>query len=163
MKGMVWNIYLFLAMGFVIISTCCACKVTRPYKQPMGVAADNLYRGDNKRDSNNIANFSWKELLTDTLLQSIIQQGIDSNLDLKIAVARIKSATANFKQSKLAFFPSADANASGTYQRVPPTQYGFPEAYLLDITSSWEVDLWGRLSSAKKALFASLLQSEAYK
>jgi outer membrane protein, multidrug efflux system len=163
MKRIVRNIIILCTIGILLISIFSACKVTKTYNQPNGAAADNLYRGASINDTNNIAGLSWKELLTDTLLQAIIHQGIENNLDLKIAIARIKSASANFKQSKLVFFPSADANASGTYQRVPPTQYGFPESYLLDIASSWEADLWGRLSSAKKAALASLLQSEAYK
>ena len=102
-------------------------------------------------------------MFSDTLLQALIQEGINNNLDLKVAVARIKSAAANARQSRLALLPAVDANATGTLQSVPSTQFGFPEAYQLYISSSWEADIWGKLTSAKRASLALLLQSEAYK
>lgn len=153
-------------LSFVVIvlicTIICACKIVQPYKQPVGAISDSLYRGS-KTDTNNIATISWKEIFSDTLLTSLIQEGVNNNIDLKIAVARMKSASANFRQSKLAFLPSFDANATGTYQEVPSTQYGFPESYSLGVNSTWEVDVWGRLSSVKKASLALLLQSDAYK
>jgi NodT family efflux transporter outer membrane factor (OMF) lipoprotein len=149
-----------LVISLVII---CACRVTQPYKQPADAASKKLYRDASLNDTANIASFSWKQLFSDTLLQALVQEGINNNLDLKVAAARIKSAAAGFKQSKLALLPSVEANGTATIQRVPTTQFGFPETYLLQLTSSWEADIWGQLNSAKRAMLASLLQSEAYK
>lgn len=140
-----------------------SCKVTQPYKQPSDAINNKLYRDSSNNGTADIAEVSWKQMFSDTLLQALVQEGISNNLDLKVAIARIKAAAANFKQSKLAFLPSVDANPSATFQRVPSTQFGFPETYVLQLTSSWEADLWGKLSSAKRAAMASLLQSEAYK
>ena len=61
------------------------------------------------------------------------------------------------RQSKLALLPAVDANATAAFQRVPSTQFGFPEAYQLYVNSSWEADIWGKLTSAKRAALASLL------
>ncbi|HLX90074.1 MAG TPA: TolC family protein, partial [Puia sp.] len=156
--------YICASVGFLMIIFVNSCKVTRQYQLPPGATADNLYRDSSHNDSaNNIATISWRQMFTDTSLQSLIQDGINNNFDLKIAMARLKSAAANFKQSKLQFYPGVDANASATYQRVPSTQFGFPQTYSIGITTSWEADVWGQLRSAKKAALASLLQSEAYK
>jgi multidrug efflux system outer membrane protein len=140
-----------------------SCKVTQPYQQPAGVAANTLFRDDATTDTNTIANLNWKELFTDTKLQALIQQGIDNNLNLKVAVARIKAAAANFKQSGQALLPSLSASASASYQKVASAQFGFPQAYQLTLSSAWEADLWGKLNSAKRASLASLLKSDAYK
>ncbi|MBS1934141.1 MAG: efflux transporter outer membrane subunit, partial [Bacteroidetes bacterium] len=162
MRKQVFGKYIFLSPCILIVIS--ACKVTQPYQQPVDATNNKLYRDSSYNDSaNNIATISWKQMFTDTLLQSLIQEGINNNYDLKIAVARIKSAAANFKQSKLAFFPNVDANTNATFQRVPSTAYGFPEAYSAAITTSWEADVWGKLKSTKRAALASLLQSEAYR
>lgn len=153
---------LFSIVGAMIVLMV-SCKITQPYKQPADVAGNKLYRNVSVTDSNNIAAISWKQMFNDTLLQKIIAEGIENNLDLKVAVARIKAAAANFKQSKLALLPIIDANATGSYQRVPSTQFGFPQAYQLYINTSWEADIWGKLGSARRAALASLLQSDAYK
>ncbi|HWB23985.1 MAG TPA: efflux transporter outer membrane subunit [Chitinophagaceae bacterium] len=153
------KILLVISSVAVIIS----CKVAQPYTQPAGVAGNNLYRGVSATDTNTIADISWKDMFADPLLQALIQEGINNNLDLKMAVARIKTAAANAWQSKLALLPSVDANASASFQRVPSTQFGFPETYQLYVNSSWEADIWGKLGSAKRAALAALLQSDAYK
>ncbi|MEO8764128.1 MAG: efflux transporter outer membrane subunit [Ginsengibacter sp.] len=161
MKNKVWKLYMGVAIFAVTGVT--SCKVVQPYSQPAGLAGNTLYRDSTNTDTTNIASISWKQMFSDTLLQAIIQEGISNNPDLKIAIARIRSAAANARQSRLAFLPYVDANASAAFQRVPSTQFGFPEAYQLYVSSSWEADIWGKLNSAKRAALASLLQSEAYR
>jgi NodT family efflux transporter outer membrane factor (OMF) lipoprotein len=163
MKTLTWRNHIHPAIIIAMIIAVASCKITQPYTQPSDAVNNKLYRGISNIDTTSIANIPWKQMFSDTLLQSLIQEGINNNFDLKIAVARIKSAAANAKQSKLALFPEVDANAAATFQNVPSTQFGFPQTYLFQATSSWEADIWGKLSSAKRAAIASLLQSEAYK
>lgn len=163
MERLAWRKHTWPAIFAVIVTIVASCKVTQHYSQPSDAASNNLYRDISNADTTTIANISWKQMFSDTLLQALIQEGISNNLDLKVAVARIKSAAANARQSRLALLPAIDANATATLQSVPSTQFGFPEAYQLYISSSWEADIWGKLTSAKRASLALLLQSEAYK
>jgi outer membrane protein, multidrug efflux system len=138
-----------------------ACKVTRPYHRAENIAAGNLYRDTTITDTTTIADIPWQQFFADTPLQRLIGEGVRNNLDLGIAVARIHQAQANFRQSREAFYPSLLANASASVQKSPgaPSTQTF-EAYL---NSSWQVDLWGKLRSTKRAEFAALLQSNAYR
>jgi NodT family efflux transporter outer membrane factor (OMF) lipoprotein len=122
----------------------------------------NLYRDVNSTDTASLSDIPWKQLFRDSLLQNIIQEGIDNNLDLKIAVARIKQAKANFSQSTSALFPSLELNANGPIANTSNVS-GTLLLYQLYGSSSWEVDVWGKLRNSKKAALAALLQSEAYK
>ena len=137
------------------------CKVTQPYRRAQNIAANGLYRDTTTTDTTTIADIPWRQFFADTLLQRLIEEGLRSNLDLGIAVARLHEAEANFRQSKAAFFPSLAAGASAATQRQP----GAPsfQTYQLFLNTSWEVDLWGKLRSAKKAELAALLQSDAYR
>jgi multidrug efflux system outer membrane protein len=138
-----------------------ACKVTKPYNRAQNIGGNGLYRDTTVTDTSTIANIPWRQFFADTVLQHLIQEGIDHNLDLGIAAARIHEAEANFRQSKEAFYPSLLANASGALQKAPGTPSTRTyEAYL---SSSWQVDLWGKLRSTKKAQLAALLQSDAYR
>ena len=147
----------------ILILVFASCKIIQPYKQPANITNDKLFRDISTTDTSSIASISWKDMFSDKMLQSLIQEGIDNNLDLQVAVARIRSASANFKQSKLSFLPSLNAGATASFQDVPSTQFGFPETYQLSMNASWMADLWGQLSSAKRAALSSLLQSEAYR
>lgn len=141
-----------------------SCRVTKPYKQPDQVAS---YRDTTVTDSSTMADLPWQQLFTDSHLQALINEGIANNLDLKIASARMYAAAANFKQRKLAFLPTVDGKASVTQQKIAASQGGnFITAnriYQLSATASWEVDIWGKLSSTKRAYMAAFLQSEAYR
>ncbi len=139
-----------------------SCRVTDTYKRPDGIADNGLYRDISPSDSATIADIPWRELFSDTLLQVLIQEGLDSNLDVQIAVARIKQAQANLKQSKSAFYPSLDAIGSASYYKnFNGGKSG--QLYQLYGSASWEIDIWGKLKSAKRAEVNALLQSEAYK
>jgi multidrug efflux system outer membrane protein len=138
-----------------------ACKVTKPYRRAAQIAGNGLYRDTTITDTTTIADIPWRQFFADTLLQRLIEEGIHGNLDIGIAVARIHEAAANFRQSQLAFFPSLNANADASVQKTagsPSTQ-----TYEAFLSSSWQVDLWGKLRSTKKAELAALLQSDAYR
>jgi outer membrane protein, multidrug efflux system len=145
----------------LLLLTITACKVTKPYNRAQNIAGNSLYRDTTITDTSTIANIPWRQFFADTVLQHLIQEGIDHNLDLGIAIARIHEAEANFRQSKEAFYPSLLANASGALQKASGTPSTRTyEAYL---SSSWQVDIWGKLRSTKKAQLNALLQSDAYR
>lgn len=153
------KILLVVVLTMIMVS----CKVTQPYRRAAGVAGNDLYRDVNTTDTTTIADIPWRQMFRDTLLQELISEGISNNNDLKIAVTRIRAAEANYQQSKAAFFPSLSANASATAQKLPTYQLGSSNIYQLYMSSSWEVGVWGKLKSAKRAALAALLQSDAYR
>ncbi|MHC8948833.1 efflux transporter outer membrane subunit [Sphingobacterium hungaricum] len=138
-----------------------SCKVVQPYQQP-SVDHPDVFRHVPNSDTTSIASIPWRTIFTDQKLQALIQEGIENNLDLKIATARVKAAQANLAQSKVAFYPNLSANASVTYQKVNANMINMNQPYQLSASSSWELDIWGKLSSLKRASLAAFLQSEAY-
>ncbi|MFT3704139.1 MAG: efflux transporter outer membrane subunit [Agriterribacter sp.] len=159
------SIYRLKAFGYILMSVIifASCKVTQPYKTPTDSIPQTLFRDVNTTDSVTIANVPWKQLFTDTALLRLIEEGIQNNLDLKVAVARIKQAQANLRQSNAAFYPSIDAHATGTVQKPANNVQGATQIYQLYGSASWEADIWGKLRSAKRAALAALLESDAYK
>nr|WP_199158271.1 efflux transporter outer membrane subunit [Pedobacter sp. ASV2] len=158
-----------LLIGFTIL-TLSAC-VTQKYNRPQ-VKSENLYRDQNTTDTATIANLQWKSLFSDTTLQSLIQQGINENLDLKQAIERIKIAEATLQQSRAALLPSLQGDLSVTDAKQSKAALNFPagvnidletQTYKAQLSTSWEADIWGKLSSAKRGAYATLLQSDAAK
>ncbi len=141
-----------------------SCKVTKTYQTPE-VNTNNLFRDVSSADTNSIANLKWNEIFTDPALQRLIGQSIAQNLDLKITYTRIQQAQAYYVQSGAAFLPTVNANTSLTESKLSAVQ-GFgirnnATQFQLGLSSVWEADIWGRLSSSRRASFANLLQSEA--
>jgi multidrug efflux system outer membrane protein len=155
----------YILFGLTILVS--SCLVTKPYQAP-AVGRQDLYRDQSSTDTTNMANLHWTEIFSDTLLQNLIREGIDNNLDLKIAWSRIRQAQSYFEQSRLAFTPglSADASALNGKQsnnnNKNTTSSTSIHLYQVNVNASWEADLWGKLKSSKRAALASLLENEAY-
>jgi multidrug efflux system outer membrane protein len=163
------HIYLILATTAVFASC-----ITKKYQQPTLGQTGKLYRDTTISDTLSMATLPAKQLFTDTILQNLIQEGIRENLDLKTAVERINEAQANLQQSRAAFLPSLAGSVTATRAKQSAAGLNFPPEFANSINlktttfqaalnTSWEADIWGKLSSAKRAALANLLQSDAAK
>ncbi|MES2447544.1 MAG: efflux transporter outer membrane subunit [Bacteroidota bacterium] len=156
-----------IGFAVLILSAC----VTQKYETPKVTTAD-LYRDNNTTDTTTIADLPWKNLFNDANLQTLIQQGLNENLDLKQAIERIRIAQATLQQSRAAFLPTLQADVSVTDAKQSQAALNFPpgvninletQTYRAQLSTSWEADIWGKLSSAKRASYANLLQTDAAK
>jgi multidrug efflux system outer membrane protein len=148
-----------------------ACSVTKTYETPK-VKTDGLYRGQNVTDSATMAAQPWQTLFTDEKLKVLIQKGLDQNVNLKNAIQNILQAQASLQQAKLAFLPALSADASATRSKQSAAGLNFPpgisintltNTFKLSMTTSWEADIWGKLSSSKRAALAKYLETDAAK
>ena len=153
--------YQVLAQVFVTSLLLYSCNITKPYINKEAVP-ENLY-GTAATSDSSMAMLSWKEIFKDPNLQDLISEGIDKNLNLKIAAANLKVAEANFAQSKQAFLPSLSGNGSAGGYHPASSQGSADQVYQLYALSSWQADIWGKLRSSKRSMYASYLASEAYK
>lgn len=147
-----------------VVGILVSCSTSRHYQRGT-VSTDKLFGDTLVTDTVTMASQPWRELFTETHLQKLIQEGLDNNPDLLLAMQKVVEAEAYFSQSKAALLPSVSANGKGTYIRNPESIYpnGPREVstYQLSGEASWEVDLWGKLSSSKRAAYANFLASDA--
>ncbi len=150
-----------------------ACKVTQKYETPKFTDTDNLYRSaTGATDTVNIADLPYQDLFADPILQNLIAEGLQQNLDLKIALERMNSAAAQLRLSKVAYLPSLNLDLSVADNKQSEAALNFPsgvnintetQLYKIQLSTAWEIDVWGKLGSAKRAAFASYLQTDAAK
>lgn len=122
---------------------------------------DDLYKYiEASNDTTNIALLSWRELFTDPYLQALIEQGLESNTDLNIAQLNVDQANIALTVARKAFLPSLNANIEGSLAGFNGST---TKTYSMSLSSSWEIDLFGKLRNAKQQSLAALEQSKAYK
>jgi len=151
-----------------LLSACLlvSCGVVTPkYKQPKDMGTDNLFRDTTVTDTSSIANTPWRNLFSDPILQNLIQEGLDQNLDLKSSLEKMKEAKASLTQSKLEYLPSVSGAANVTRtklseQATQSTSY-YSTTWQAGLSASWELDVWGKLNSSRKAALASYLKTDA--
>lgn len=153
---------LFITVAVTLLMA--SCKVTQPYTTP-DIDANTQYRDVSATDTNTIAAISWEEFFNDATLTEHIKTGLENNPGLTASLLRIQQAEAYFLQSKSAFYPTLSANAGLNIAKLSEAQgMGIRSSatqYELGLSSSWEVDIWGKLQSSKRAQYAALLQTEA--
>lgn len=163
------NKYILLVVTVALLS---ACSITKKYERPETISTDNLYRDQASADSTTIANMPWQSVFKDEKLNALIQKGLDQNLNLKNAIENIVQARASLRQSKLAYYPTLNLDANATHNKQSQAGLNFPPGinintltttYRLGLSTSWEADIWGKLSSSKRAALATYLATDAAK
>lgn len=154
-----------LSMGF----TSCGVFNTNKYKSP-DVDTEALFRGENPTDTTSIANIPWREYFTDPALQALIDEGLNKNYDLQIAVTRIQQAEASLYVAKSAYFPTVALAGQVDHTRTSVSKgkerilgYDAGTKYSLGVVVQWEADIWGKLSSKTRAQYAQFVSTHAYR
>lgn len=124
------------------------------------IPTENLYRTlPAGIDTVTIASMSWREMFTDRKLQSLIETGIKQNTDLNVARLRVEAAEAALITAKLSYLPSLGINAEGGGSQYDGTT---AKTYNVGASASWELDIFGRLTAAKRGAVAALQGSRDY-
>ncbi|PRY03630.1 NodT family efflux transporter outer membrane factor (OMF) lipoprotein [Pontibacter ummariensis] len=165
--------YLLLLM---LISSCKVGETSSlPGTQPIPASFGS------SQDTASVGDIRWQEFFTDPQLVALIDTALHRNPDLLAAVQQVEIARANLLLSKGALLPQLQGVASagvqrygdytvdgvGNYdtnfstnieerQRIPDP---VPD-YFLGLRSSWEIDVWGKLRSYKKAAYNRFMASE---
>ena len=140
----------------ILVITMNSCALYKKHERPDITFVDSLYnRIPTADDYESIASLTWKELFADTLLQDLIEIGLENNTDLEIARLKVEQAEATLQTSKLAFFPNVSFSAQAGVKNE-----GFN--YSLTPNASWEIDAFGRLHNTKKGSEAALAATEAF-
>ena len=125
------------------------------------IQTENLYRNlSADMDTTTIASMSWREMFTDRKLQSLIETGLEQNTDLNVARLRVEAAEAALMTAKLSYLPSLGINAEGSSSRYDGAT---AKTYNVGASASWELDIFGRLTAAKRGAVAALQGSRDYR
>lgn len=138
------------------------CGIYTNYHRPESLPVDSLYRDvpEAMQDTSSLADLSWRELFTDSLLVKWIEVGLEKNSDIQTARLLTEEAQASLQASRLAFLPSVSLTPQGSLGSFGGAKP--PKTYSLGGTAEWEIDAFGGLRNAKKGSRAALEASRAY-
>ncbi|MCH8618695.1 efflux transporter outer membrane subunit [Undibacterium sp. TS12] len=155
-----------------IIALACllpACAVNSPQAPgPMAVSAGfkeaGLWKSARATQPGAVPDVSesWWEIFHDPVLNGLQQKLLTGNENLKSAATQVASAKAVLKASQTALWPTLSATAGATRSSNPGAGQNArttSNSYSAGLETSWEIDLWGRLSKASEAANASLQAS----
>ena len=136
-----------------------SCGIYKNYQRP-DVVTDGLYGTAETADSTTLGDISWQEMFTDPQLQALIDLALTNNTDLQSAQWRVKEAEATLKSARLAYQPSFNFAPQGTISSFD--NGAASKTYSIPVTASWQIDIFGGLTNAKRKAKALYLQSREY-
>lgn len=92
----------------------------------------------------------WWENFEDPVLDSLIEQGLEQNLELAGNWEQFQAALAVVDRESSLFLPQVDATA-GTAVTRPRNEFSGDEDLQVGLSASYELDLWGRIRAAVQA------------
>lgn len=149
-----------IIISTLILAVLSGCSVYRKYPRTAEVDR-NLYGKEySSEDTTSIATLSWKELFTDTCLQRLIDTALVRNTDLGTARLRVEQAEAALLTARLSYLPSVNVGAEGG---LTGWDGSTSKTYNINGAASWEIDIFGKVTAAKREARASLEKSYAYR
>lgn len=103
------------------------------------------------------ADTAWRDFFVDPRLVRVIDTALANNRDLRVALANVEQARAQYRVQRADLLPTIGAQGGATYQDQPFAQQGIGASGRLDIytasvgISAWEVDLFGRVRNLTRA------------
>ncbi|MCU0938988.1 MAG: efflux transporter outer membrane subunit [Burkholderiaceae bacterium] len=144
--------------GLAVIVLLAGCAVGDDYTRP-ALELPGAHRGI-ETPGTSLAARDWREVFTDSALRPLIDEALNSNLDLRLAEARVREAQAAVVIARSGMLPNLSVGLqTSPTARLPGDT--FTSSYLAAGFLSWEIDLWGRIRRGTEAARADLATREA--
>ena len=148
------------------------CAVGPNYRAPQTKAPAQWNQSLAGGETNSaITTTEWWTNFNDSGLDSLVARAVRSNLDLRIAQARVREARAQYGIASADLWPTVDGSSSYARERQSrhqPVLGAFPipknvfenDVYQAGFDASWEIDVFGGKRRAKEAAGAQVSASE---
>lgn len=137
-----------------------SCGIYHKYPQATTIDKDLFGKEYVSEDTASLASLSWRELFTDKHLQTLIDSALTRNTDLRTARLRTEQAEAVLFNARLSYLPSLGLSVDGTISKLGESTSS--KTYSLGGSASWEVDIFGKITNAKRGAREALEASKAY-
>lgn len=112
-------------------------------------------------EDSSMASMVWRDYYTDRHLGELIDTALVRNITLYSAMLRIEQAASSVARSKKSFFPNVDFSISEVQKKTYNFSSPFDIHGIEFSISKWEIDLWGKLNSTKKAKLSAMMKETA--
>jgi outer membrane protein, multidrug efflux system len=159
-----------------LLSLAAACSVGPDYKEPSLVVPGGWNEARQKGVDTRPAEMSrWWTAFNDPLLDSLVERAVQSNLDLRIAEARIREARASRAVVASGAWPTVDASGSYTRSRTSESALNIPSQgspggasgiklernlFTAGFDANWEIDVFGGVRRSVEAADATIEATE---
>jgi multidrug efflux system outer membrane protein len=145
------------------------CDLAPAYHRPGLPAPASLPTGGTYPATNAAAaasDIAWQDFFVDPALRQVIGQGLANNRDLRVALANVQQARAQYRIQRADLLPTIGANAGATFAKASSVETlpGVDRtSHIYQVNagfSAFEIDLFGRVRNLTRAALDQYLATE---
>ena len=149
-----------MSIILVLVLLLSGCSLYRPYEETQTVPADIMGDAVQPGDTTSLGALGWRQLFTDPLLQQLIERALQNNTDVRQAQLTIEQTQNDLATARLGNLPILSFEPSGTLTRFNGET---TRSYVVPITASWQLNIFGQVTSRKRQEVARRQMQEDYK
>ena len=137
-----------------------ACSLAPEYTRPTIKVAQNY--NDLQKEKESVVNLTWWDFFQDATLKELVRESLQNNRNLQASLESVNEARALLGMTRAEQFPTVGLSASARrFDRGGVPGFGaILNNFGVSADLSYEVDFWGKYSSATKSKRLELLASE---
>lgn len=156
------QIIIYVAAALLMSS----CGIYKKYERPSGITTDSIFGSEyHSQQETSLADLHWRQLFDDTCLQSLIDSALVRNTDLLTAKLRVEQAMTGLRIARLDYLPSINLvpeGAVGDFDNYENLKTGTSWTYNIAAATSWELEIFGKKTNAKRKAKASVEMAKDY-
>lgn len=143
--------------SWIFVFTLAGCAVGPDYQPPQLQLPAN-WQAQVHTEKGSTVTQAWQQLLQDEPLTQLINEAQQGNLDVQVAMSRLRQARAARGVEKAGLYPELQLGASSSHTKQNDVS---TTTYQTGFDASWELDIFGGKRRAVEAANAELAASEA--
>jgi multidrug efflux system outer membrane protein len=150
----------------LVVLALTGCPVGPNYVRPEASPPTDFYGQVQPPEAASLADLPWWEVFSDPVLQRLVTEAVQSNYDLRTAIARVEQAEALVGVARAPLFPQIGYEGSAARQRslvFPGQPNATFNSFLGAFDLAWELDVWGRIRRSTEAAQAEMLATEEFR
>ena len=151
------------SLSVLTLAALSGCQLA-PEQQNLALPVPETYSVQTEQATVNT--LKWQQFFSDKKLQVLINQSLEYNKDLQIAMLNVQRVRGLYQIENSVLYPSLNVNGSGTRQRLPASLTSTGEASISSQYSatvgitSYELDIWGKVRNQTQQALQNLYSTE---
>lgn len=157
------------ALGLASTLVLAACATTTPEEALENIDVPAVWASDSEKSTENLP-LNWLESFNDPALNALVLEAMNNNNDLGAAASRVEIARQSAVATRASLLPTLGLSGSGTQNDAAApvfnpttgqTVQGSRDFYRGSLSSSWEIDIWARLTDQTRGAYLNKAAAEA--
>ncbi len=154
------------AILILMLAGLTGCTLGPDYARPT-IDTPEQWRIDDSA-ANDLANSQWWRQFNDPVLDTLVEDSLRGNLDVRIAAARVDQFLGALNATRSQLYPQIGYGAEASRAQasrigqppLPPGADPYFSLYQASLGTAWQMDLFGRVQRLSEAAQAQVLASE---